>query len=258
MHRALQEKYARALTKAQSRFKIFLAAQEAHKSGDIQTAALLYTRVAVSRYVMAEHKAAAKNALEQLKKEARKEFKDIEQNLWASSILGGGSLVNLDEVEGLVSLQFDKLEQVVRAYRTVPVAGDELARDLEKLKAAPMFAAVLNEPMAAELWERGREHERGDETCCAFLAYREAVKYLPARSAVAAEQRLTAFKANSRVVASAARCEKVRECQKLYDRAMRLTKSNVAADRAKSLFEQVVSNAPEGSAVGLAAREQLR
>ena len=254
------KKYALALRQAQSKFKIYTAARKAHQAGDIQMAGLLYTRVALSRYALADHKTAAKSALQELKTEAREKFNDVEQRLWMNSIPSGDSLADFNASDTLnerIVSAFEELEQLIRDYRTVPVVDKELSRSLKKLKSEPVFAAVLNQPMAAELWQRGQQHEQADEICCAFLTYQEAVKFLPAPAAVTAESRLAALSADRQILASALRCEKIRQCQQLYDRATRLTKSWVAVDRAKFLFGRVVSEAPEGSAVRLAARQQL-
>ena len=160
-----------------------------------------------------------------------------------------------DDPNAVVLSCFDEFDKLLWAYDDVPRIGRELRSRLVKLRRSPQYALVLNEPEAARLWQLAQQHEKDDQTCCAFLVYEQAIKLSPAPSAELAQKRLTALKRDKTEIAAAERCRHLRACHKTFERAERLAK--VAPDKAKQLLGEVVTSAPTDSELYRVARERL-
>jgi hypothetical protein len=146
--------------------------------------------------------------------------------------------------------------QLSRQYEELVPVGREIKKHVEQLRSQPEYAAVLNEPDAKELWERGQKCERDKHLCCAYWIYKQASKLSPAPSAALAGRRFEQLASDPEVVASARICLEVQECHKEYLLATMLLKAN--PDRAKPHFAAVVARAPKDSEVYHAAAEQLK
>ena len=163
----------------------------------------------------------------------------------------------MPEAESLAQLavciaQFDDLAD---QYGRVPVIGRDIKSAAAKQRNQPQARAALFEPDAKRLWEEGQSLEAEGHVCCAYLLYEEATRKLPAPSARAASQRLEQLKADPQQVAAAEACRNLQWCHQQYRLAERV--AQVAPDRAKDLFLQIVERSPADSTIHAEAQAQL-
>lgn len=231
--RRRQARIARMAKTAEARFEQAEAAREA---GNVWLASQLYLRVALTR-PQNKHTAAAKEALAGFQEQGRQKLADV-----------SGALT-VDTCHESLAL----LDDLTAEYEFVPSAGREIAAQRNRVRRD--FAAILNEPAAAELLAAASRHEAEGELCCAYLAYREAALLAPAPSGLAAEERFRTLNADPAVEAAALACRQLRRC---HDKFL-LAKRYVQADpqRSERLFREIVEAAPEESDVHQSARAEL-
>lgn len=232
-----RERAAAAARRIKNNKERMIYAEKARKEGKARLAATLYLRVALSQDK--SNKAAAKKALTSMADDGRAEMKKADDLL----------------AKGQVLEAFEKLDYLAWAYENVPKFNDEIASHVGKLHRDPKNKAILNEADAAALLAEAKKHEDKHEECCAFLLYEEAVKLAPAKSALAAEERLEQLKADPQLVADAAECRTIRQCAQIFHTAELLEKK--APERAAELFRKIVEQSPSDSEVYKCAREEL-
>ncbi len=232
------EAKAEALRRLKNAEQQYAGAVKAQKEGKVALAATLYLRVAVAR-PKNRHSGQAKQALGTMANEGRAQMKKAEQ------LLESGDVVTA----------FKQLDQLAKDYEHVPRFNHEVAERVQKLHNDPKYKAVINEPRAAALVDEAQRCEAADEICCAFIAYEEAAKLLPAPSAKRAEERWTAMKQDPKIVAEAEICLQVRECIHMFHTAELLAKSSpgLAAD----MFRKILARSPADSEVHRCANEEL-
>ncbi len=218
------------------------AADEARQDGRIDIATNLYRRLAGSR-PQNEASKAAKERLALLQNEARDKLHELDEKL------GSGAARYLTEDE--VRATFAQYRPLARAYRRVPAVGSEIRRSLARQERNPVHAAILNEPEAAELWDKGRDLEQQGQACCAYHCYREAAKLLPAKSARAAGDRLAQMEQDEQLVARAKVCAELQWCNKRYRQAEFIAEKR--PERARRLFSEIVTRSPSDTAIHRAA-----
>lgn len=218
---------------SQARFEQAEAAREA---GNVWLASQLYLRVALTRPEN-KHTAAAKEALAAFQEEGQRKLDEI-----AGEITGSNCRESLES-----------LGELADEYENVPVVG--VAVEIKRNRVRQQYAAILNEPAAAELLSAAVRHEADGELCCAYLAYREAAKLAPAPSGVAAKERFRALDADPEVASAAQACQQLRRCHDKYRVAEHYVQSD--PQRSARLFEEIVASAPKESDVYHSAREQL-
>lgn len=289
---ALEAELARLRRNALSAEARLAAAQRARQSGQTRIAGRLYMRLGlVRRSTPPQYAQAAHQALSEMRDEARAKLAEIEYRLdHAQPVLEVASeevdsseaqiaeivkafeeiVANykpqwvMDRPEAAPSRgsqeildAFKQLEQLAWDYDTVPTAKKELDSRWRQLRRDARFAAALNEPKAVALWERGREHERGGEGCCAYLAFQEAARLLPAPSAKQAQARLQQRQGDAQFLASVERCQRLRACHKTYQLAELFAAVPERSPEARRLFEKVVADSPQDSPIHTAAQTQL-
>jgi tetratricopeptide (TPR) repeat protein len=233
-----REARAEALRRAKNAEQQFAGAIKAQKEGKISLAATLYMRLALAR-PKNRHSAEAKQALAAMANEGRAQMKQADELLQ----------------KGEIEEAFKQLDSLVVSYDNVPRFNHEVAGHVQKLHSDPKYKAVLNEPRAAALVDEGQRSEAAGETCCAFMAYEQAVKLLPAASAKLAEERYNAMKQDPQIVAEAESCRKVRECLRMFHTAELLEKTSPY--KAEELFKKILARSPASSEVHRCAGEEL-
>lgn len=233
-----RERAAAAARKARNNTERVTFADKARQQGNPHLAAMLYLRVALSKPKSPLH-AKAKKALTELASQGRAEMKKADQLL----------------DEGKVPEAFEKLDYLNWAYEDVPQFNEEISSHVARLRNDPKNLAVLNEGGAKRLLQAAKKHEADDEICCAYLAYEEAAKLLPAQSAKVAAERLKELKADPEIVAEAEECRAIQECLHVFHKAELLEKT--APARAAELFKQILKSSPDDSEVYKCAREEL-
>jgi hypothetical protein len=123
------------------------------------------------------------------------------------------------------------------------------------LRNDPFFAAVLQEPAAAELWAMGQEHEKNQQACCAVLVYEQAASFLPAASAKLAKSRLAVLAKDPLVAREVDRCRVLQVCHEKYREAEKIKKAR--PDKAREHLARILELAPQDTAIHKAAREQI-
>ncbi len=233
-----REAAAEAARRARNNAERMVYAEKARKEGKPRLAATLYLRVALAK-PKSPYNAAAKKALISMADDGRAAMKKADQLL----------------SEGQVAEAFQKLDYLDWAYENVPKFNEEISSHVQKLRKDPNNLAILNESDAQSLLSTAKKHESENEMCCAFLAYEEAAKLVPAKSAKAAEERLQALKADPQVVKEAEECRVIQECLRIFHTAELLEKS--APEKAASLFKKILNASPDDSEVYKCAREEL-
>jgi tetratricopeptide (TPR) repeat protein len=233
-----RERRAGELRRLKSAEDQYAGAIKAQKEGHTSLAATLYMRVALAR-PKSRHAGEAKQALAAMANDGRTQMKQAEELL----------------EKGEVERAFKQLDSLATEYENVPKFNHEIAEHVHKLHSEPKYQAVLNEPRAAELVDEAQRSEAAGETCCAFMAYEEAAKLLPAPSAKRAEERWNSMKQDPKLVADADTCRRLRECLRMYHTAELLEKSSPG--KAVEMFKKILSNSPSSSEVHRCASEEL-
>ena len=221
---------AEAVRRLKNAEQQYAGAIKAQKEGKVALAATLYLRVAVA-HPKNRHSGQAKQALAAMANEGRAQLEKAEKLLES----------------GDVATAFKQLDHLAREYEHVPRFNHEVAERVQKLHADPKYKAEINEPRAAALVDEAQRCEAADEICCAFIAYEEAAKLLPAPSAKRAEERWTAMKRDPKIVAEAETCLNVRECLRMFHTAELLAKSSPGL--AAEMFRKILARSPADSEV---------
>jgi hypothetical protein len=260
------------------------AAQEARQSGDTRLAGRLLRVLLSHRRTPPPYRAVARTALGEMREEAEQRMTELENRLATSGANRPPSADRIanevmrildessDEAPRVVSRDdagsaeppgstvvetFEQMDELLWQYETVPGVARGLRARLGRLRRDERYAVLLKEPEAAALWKQGQRHETADEPCCAYLAYERAARLLPARSARRAAMRLEEIAADPQIVASVARCRRLRQCHKTFQLGELFAKAGRVA-QARASFEEVVAAAPTDSTVHAAALDQLR
>jgi hypothetical protein len=266
---ALQEEsLRRRMAKNQNLWNI---AQQAEQGSDLRVAARLYQRIALSR-PRTEVTVASQQRLALIQSTAQAKFDAVENAL--HSLTGRGSdnsasqnapsalkrvpsasqLANIDE--GEVTRRFAQLDELILEYAGVDSIEDKLQDRADRLRRQKVFAAVLQEPAASQLWELGQKHEQEQKLCCAFLAYEQAANLAPAPSGEKAKARVRELQAsNKSIVAEADQCKTLQLCHEKYRQAMALKPT--LPESARKYLAEILERAPPDTSVHKAAREQI-
>lgn len=256
----LAQKQAAAEAQAESLFRQATAAAErleagdrARRDGDIRLAATIYVRLARSK-PPTEASGEARDRMIGLAADAREELRKIDATLECSDDSSHDSAHSPQgQVEPEVIREaFRKYDELAAKFASVLAAKREVTAHVVRQRRDPVYAAVLNEPKAKELWELGQQHEKDSELCCAYWVYQDAARLIPAPSAFQAQARFEALKGNPEVVRSAETCREVRWCLNAYQRAGWLGEVN--SEKAKQLYAEILRRAPVDSGVYQAAQ----
>jgi hypothetical protein len=257
------------LQKADTDAKRLAAADSILARGDIRVAGLIYARLGSTRSPTPSTEA-AKLRLTQLQKQAQAKLDELDRLLASGGAYatGGDSTSHgtfdqpvdwhaeaSSEIDRHIMVTFREYEEFVDQYGGLPGVGTKIEAHVAKLRCQPVYAAVLNEPMAKKLWTLGQKHERDDQLCCAYWVYKEAAELKPALSASRAANRFAELAQDPQVVASAETCRALKWCHGAYLRAEKLLIAR--PEKAKEVFAEIVARAPEDSEVYRAAKKQI-
>jgi hypothetical protein len=285
-------RYNKVTQKAETDAKRLAVGDERLAHGDMRVACMIYARLAAT-HPPTEATEAAKKKVAELQEEAKQKLEKLDSQLAAahsepraerrdntsqgdlgSSVAGGagenepreesagdGGLGQTAErptagMGGRIVALFREYDRLADTYRALPGVGSQFRAHTAKLRGRPENAAALNEPAASALWEKGQKHERENQLCCAYWAYKEAAALAPAPSAVQAGFRFAELAEDPQVVAAAQACRELKWCHQAYVRAERLL--NGKPEVASEIFAEIVRRAPEDSEVYRAAQEHLQ
>jgi hypothetical protein len=235
---ARREAIAETIRRAKNNEHRMFYAARARTDGKMRLAATLYLRVALQR-PKDKHAGAAKKALLEMATEGRAEMKAAD------------TLLSQDKI----AEAFEKIDYLAWAYVDVPRFNEEIAAHATKLHHEPRYQAVLNEPKAQALVEQAEQHEQDHEQCCAYLAYEEAAKLVPAKSAKKAAARLAEMRKDPRIAIDAEECRQIMTGLHRFQSAELLKKSTPG--RAEEIFAQIVEKTPRDSEVHRCAADEL-
>jgi hypothetical protein len=236
--------------------KIMELAREYELGGDLATASRLYQRVALRRPANETNKA------------AQERLETIQAAPFATLAALEGQLKKLRPMEtafrqtgpasvdpSAVTQIFDLLDKLQLEYAAVATVESRIADRIRILRNDPLFAAVLQEPAAAELWEMGQEHEKNQQACCAVLVYEQAASFLPAASAKLARSRLTTLNKDPLVKVEVERCRVLQLCHAKFREAEAVKATN--PNKAREHLARIIELAPQDTSIHKAAREQI-
>jgi hypothetical protein len=239
---------------AMSDQKKWAMAQKADSEGDLRTASQLYMKLALRR---SPHTAGAKQRLAQIQSAAGSKWKALEGQL--TQISGREAPVSSLHPVGLdaeqVTQVFAEMDKLAEEYAGVATVDNQIEQRLKKLRKDPQYAAVLQEPAAADLWSLAQEYEASQQACCAVVVYEQAAAMKPAPSAERAKARLAVLQADPEVVAATKRCRDLQLCHEHFRRA-ELIKSHLP-DQARDYYSKILAVAPTDTPIYQAAREQI-
>lgn len=235
---------------------MFDLAREYEAGGDLATASRLYLRVSQRRPATETNKAAQKE-LERIQGEPLARLLALEEQLQktkpkATAFRQTGP-VQVDAAE--VAKVFDELDKLQLEYAAVATVETRIAERIRLLRNDPLFAAVLQEPAAAELWTMGQEYEKNQQACCAVLVYEQAASFLPAASAKLARSRLATLTKDPLVSRQVDQCRVLQLCHEKFREAEKVKMAN--PDKAREHLARIIELAPQDSSIHKAAREQI-
>lgn len=263
MRQAMEAELRRIWRQAQNDALRLKAAEKALADGNTPLACRLYVRVALSlpkrqateyaRQQLARLSGEATAQLEQLDKQLETE----EAPLSPSEVLQAKSLDTpaLAQWSQRVQAAFERYDELEEKYHDLPGVEQQIRAHQRKQRLKPEYAVVLNEPKAKELWDSGQKHEVDQEACCAYWAYREASRLVPAPSALLAEKRLAVMEKDPEILAAAEACRKLQECHGYYDRAQRI--ESIEPKLARTLYAKITARAPQDTELYQAAQARL-
>ena len=232
-----REKAAEQARRAKNNQQRMQYAAEARKEGKPHLAATLYLRVALTQ--KDKNAPAAKAALKEMAKEGEAEMYQADKLLEEGKIVEG----------------FEKLDYLAWAYEEVPAFNTKIEAHVTKLHHDARYESVLNEKPAADIVAEAQKMEQEGARCCAYWAYEEAAKLVPAPSALKAEERFAAMKKDPEIVAEAEQCKLLQECEKTFHSAKLLEKS--LPNQAEAKFKEILGKAPRDSEVYKFSQEEL-
>ncbi len=239
------------IRKARTDVKRLAAADKAVQEGDIPSAGLIYTRLAVRR-PRTETTEAAQERLTQLRALGNQKVAVIDEKLALISqnmtVSANGSQTE-PKHEDVIGM-FKDYATIVRQFKNIP--GLKFETHVRKQSLKPEFATIVNEPVAKQLWMLGQQQEEEGSACCAFRVYEKAAQLVPAPSARSAAARLDELKKDPQVVASVTTCRELEWCHRNYSRAERLLEFKPM--EARKLFKEISRRAPRDSEVYRLAR----
>ena len=159
--------------------------------------------------------------------------------------------VDADEVTRI----FAELDKLQLEYAAVATVESRLENRIELLRKDPLFAAVLQEPAAAELWKMGQEYEKKQQACCAVQVYEQAASFLPAASAKLARSRLATLTKDPVVAREVESCRVLQLCHEKFREAEKVKGFN--PDKAREHLARIIELAPQNTSIHKAAREQI-
>jgi hypothetical protein len=235
---------------------LWYIAQQAEQGGDMTVAARVYQRLALSR-PRTEVTVSAQQRLNYIQSDAQSKLQALEDQL---NLVSGRSnvpsaLKRVDVDSEQVIRIFAELDKLALEYAGATSIQNKIQERVDQLRKQKQFAAILQEPVASELWKVGQKHEAQQKLCCAFLAYEQAVYLAPAPSAEQAKARLKQLQADDAVVASAQQCKNLQMCHEKYRRAQVI--KTTLPDRARTYFSEILEIAPPDTSIHKAAREQI-
>jgi hypothetical protein len=243
----------RLMREAQSDAMRLNIADAARAKGDNQAACRIYLKLAGQRTENPAN-AAARTRLSELDKEARQKLAEVEQRLAEWDRISPSEELEADSLAQLAQCVAD-FDVLADQYGRVPAAGRDIKTALTKQRNRPQVRAALSEPDAKQLWDDAQALEAQGQICCAFLLYEESLPMLPAPSARAAHQRLEQLKADPQNIVAAEACRNMQWCHQQYRLAERV--AQVAPERARELFVQIVERSPADSTIHAEAQTQL-
>jgi hypothetical protein len=274
---------ARLQRSARSAAARLAAAQQAREAGNMRVAGRLLRVLVSRRRTPRQYQEAARTALGEMREQAQQRMAELEQRIAASAARQPPSAgdISAEVLEILGDLNEDvpltihpnadstrssghqailttlaQMEDLIWQHETVPGVARGLRRRLARLRRDERYAAIWNEPKAAELWQQGQRHEQAEEFCCAYLAYERAARLMPSRSARLADRRFRELSRLPSIAPSVERCRQLRACHKKFQLGELFAKAGRIA-HARASFEQVKAAAPPESAVYAAAQAQL-
>jgi hypothetical protein len=229
-------------------------AQEAEQDGDLPTASRLYQRLALRRPATAISKS-AQERLANIQAEAFVKLDALEDELKETKQPAGTAFrpVALDPES--VTAVFDKLDALQLEYAGVATVENRIEERIKSLRLDGKYAAVLQEPAAAELWAMGQDYEKQQQACCAVLVYEQAVSLTPAPSAKLARSRLAVLNKDATVVQTVKQCRVLQLCHEKFREAERVKESN--PEKAREQLARIIELAPADTEIHKAAREQI-
>jgi hypothetical protein len=260
---------------------MWAVAQEAEAAGDLPVAARLYRRL-VGRRPVSNLNKQANERLEVIERDALTKLDAIVADLKGgeqqSVKAPGGDDQDRDRPSRAISraavdssppaalkqrqtdpravtAAFQAMDELAKEYAGVVNVDKVLTQRINRLRQQEYYAAILNEPGAAELHKFGRLYENKGELCCAYLVYEEAAALAPAPSAKLAKRRFEEMKKDEGVVEAARACRQLQSCHAYYERAEAMLPS--AKETAIKYFIQICQIAPADTEVHQAARAQL-
>ena len=237
------------------------AAETAYQQGDIRVANRMFASVARSRPTTS-FTLTARKRLVQLSDEALQKLKDVDEQLAKeASAFSTSEKMGFDGPlpplwKKTVTVAFADYEQLCEQYESVRSIRGQLKTHVAQKRRRPEHAAVLNEANAAALCEVARQHERDQQACCAYWAYKEAAQLAPAPAARLAAEQLARMEQDPQLLTSAEACRQLQQCHALYNRAESLVKT--WPSRALELHSQIIEAAPPDSEIYRAAEKRIR
>lgn len=238
---------------------IFAIAREYELGGDLPTASRLYRRLALRRPAADTNKAAQERLVHiqeapfAMLQELENQLQKTKPPITKKSALLKSDPVAVDAEE--VTRIFAELDKLQLDYAAVATVESRLEDRIELLRKDPLFAAVLQEPAAAELWKMGQEYEKKQQACCAVQVYEQAASFLPAASAKLARSRLQALTKDPVVAREAERCRVLQLCHEKFREAEKVKGFN--PDKAREHLARIIELAPQDTSIHKAAREQI-
>lgn len=238
--------------------RVLELAREYELGGDLPMASRIYRQLALRRPASEINKSAQERlvhiqeepfaALQELEDQLQKTKPPIKK----SALLKSDTVaVDADEVTRI----FAELDKLQLDYAAVATVDSRLENRIELLRKDPLFAAVLQEPAAAELWKMGQEFEKKQQACCAVQVYEQAASFLPAASAKLARSRLATLAKDPVVSREAERCRVLQLCHEKFREAERVKGFN--PDKARDHLARIIELAPQDTSIHKAAREQI-
>jgi len=239
--------------------KILEIAHEYELGGDLPTASRLYRRLALRRPAADTNKSAQERLVHiqeapfAMLQELENQLQKTKPPITKKSALLKSDPVTVDANE--VTRIFASLDKLQLDYAAVATVESRLEDRIELLRKDPLFAAVLQEPAAAELWKMGQEYEKKQQACCAVQVYEQAASFLPAASAKLARSRLQTLTKDPVVAREAERCRVLQLCHEKFREAEKVKGFN--PDKAREHLARIIELAPQDTSIHKAAREQL-
>ncbi len=243
---------SRVVHQAKTQPQRFAAANKLLKDGDLATACLIYQRLAASRPPTA-YSSQAQATIRNLQAQVRKELREINARL--SSLAKQSDRHSTELAAGVLSA-FQGYEELLQKYASVPVVNKEVRRQIRRQQNNAEYLAILRAGEAHRLLVLGGQYETEGQMCCAYQVYEQAAELTPAPAARDAKAMLIRLTQNPAVVESVAECRKLQVCHAEFERAELMSLIN--PDQARKCYDQICSQAPQGSSLFLAAADRRR